>query len=289
MPASPDLWLYFLLVLGIIVLPGMDMAYVATHALVGGLRGGLTAVGGIVTGGLVHMAVAATGLGALMTLWPGVFDGLLVAGASYMVWIGWTLLRASRATAHAAGPSVSPPGPPAGPDCTAAHVALDVYRRAVLTCLMNPKAYAFTIAVLPAYLATAERPLAVQAVLLSAITAATQFAVYGGVAATVASTRRLTGVSANAERWMLRVTGPALMAGAVLTLVFGWRPVQAQPVAPVMSTAAAPTSSTAHADKNDFNILRRHWVTLTGVGQSAQTGQTGQLEARPVTRWPLVR
>jgi hypothetical protein len=88
--------------------------------------------------------------------------------------------------------------------------------------------------------------------------------VYGGVAATVASTRRLTGVSANAERWMLRVTGPALMAGAVLTLVFGWRPVQAQPVAPVMSTAAAPSSSTAHAGKNDFNILGRHWVTPHG-------------------------
>jgi len=259
MAASPDLWLYFLLVFGIIVLPGMDMAYVATHALVGGLRSGLTAVGGMVTGGLVHMAAAATGLGALITLWPGAFDGLLVAGAAYMVWIGWTLLRASRVTADAAGLAVSTPAAPGEPRGTAVPGALHVYRRAVLTCLMNPKAYAFTLAVLPAYLATAERPLAAQAVLLSAITAATQFAVYGAVAATAASTRRFAGVGAHGERWMLRVTGPLLMAGAVLTLVLGWQPARAQPAAPALPTAAAPSTPAAHDGRHDFDFLVGHW------------------------------
>jgi GST-like protein len=81
MPHSPDLWLYFVLVLGVIALPGMDMAYVATNALVGGWRAGFTAVAGIVAGGVVHVAVAATGIAVVLSLWPPAFDAMLVAGA----------------------------------------------------------------------------------------------------------------------------------------------------------------------------------------------------------------
>ncbi|WP_395703779.1 LysE family translocator [Aquabacterium sp.] len=211
MPASPDLWLYFLLVFGIIVLPGMDMAFVATNALVGGLRAGLTAVAGITLGGLVHVVAASSGIAALMLLWPPAFNGLLVGGAAYMVWIGISLLRASRQPLAAAGG--------ASPQAAAAHV----FRRALLTCLMNPKAYAFTLAVLPAYLHGQPRPLALQALLLAAITTATQFGVYGAVALAAAGTRHYAGVSANGQRWMLRVTGPMLVAGAVLTLLLGWQ------------------------------------------------------------------
>ncbi len=48
MTASPDLWLYFLLVFGIIALPGMDMAYVVASTVASGARGGVAAVAGIV-------------------------------------------------------------------------------------------------------------------------------------------------------------------------------------------------------------------------------------------------
>ena len=57
------LWLYFLMVFGVIALPGMDMAFVLASALSGGRRAGAFAVAGIVFGGLCHTAAGALGIG----------------------------------------------------------------------------------------------------------------------------------------------------------------------------------------------------------------------------------
>ena len=51
---TPDLWLYFLAVLAVILLPGMDMAYVLASSLSGGRRGAVSSVLGIATGGIIH-------------------------------------------------------------------------------------------------------------------------------------------------------------------------------------------------------------------------------------------
>ena len=109
MDASHSLWLFFLLTLGIILLPGMDMAYLVGHALQSGRRGGVMALSGIVVGGLVHVALNLTGLSALLMLLPGAYRGLLVAGALYLAWIGWQMLR----TAWRSTPATSLPGAPA--------------------------------------------------------------------------------------------------------------------------------------------------------------------------------
>ncbi len=260
---SPDLWLFFALVFGIIALPGMDMAYVGTNALVGGLRSGLLAVAGIVAGGVVHVAVAFTGLAVLLALWPAAFDALLVAGAAYMTWVGWTLWRAARPSSPGSGPGARhdahPPAPP---------TPARVFARAMLTCLLNPKAYAFTLAVFPAYMHAGTRAPLAQALTLSAIIAATQVTVYGTVAVVSAGTRRLAGAggaSANTTAWMLRVTGPLLMAGAVATVVLGWKPAHAASAQPIPSTTtpAAPGAAmtdTAPLDgRHDFDFLHGHW------------------------------
>jgi hypothetical protein len=126
----------------------------------------------------------------------------------------------------------------------------------MLTCLLNPKAYAFMLAVFPAFIHTAQRPLALQALLLAAITLATQAAVYGSVAAVAASTRRLAGVGPNGERWMLRATGSLLMAGAVLTLLLGWKPASAQSAAPAPQPAVADPA-------HDFDFLFGDWQIVS--------------------------
>ena len=66
MPEAAPLAVFALLVFGIIVLPGMDMAFVAASALLGGRAAGLAAVGGIVAAGAVHVAAGALGLGLLL-------------------------------------------------------------------------------------------------------------------------------------------------------------------------------------------------------------------------------
>jgi threonine/homoserine/homoserine lactone efflux protein len=227
MQSSNDLWLFFVMVFGVIALPGMDMAFVASSALTRGLRGGLTAVAGIVAAGMLHVIVGATGVAALMLLWPAAFNALLLAGALYMVWIGVGIWRASNAAGSASAAADTAPA-----------TQFAIFRRAALTCLLNPKAYAFMLAVFPAFIRSAEYSLPMQALRLGAVIAVTQFIVYGAVAVFVASARRWTGASAHGRRWTGRSVAAALIAGAALTLAFAWQPAHAGS-APVDQRATA--------------------------------------------------
>jgi threonine/homoserine/homoserine lactone efflux protein/ketosteroid isomerase-like protein len=248
---APDLWLFFLLVFGVIVLPGMDMAYVASSALVGGWRAGLRAVGGIMTGGLVHVTVAMTGLAALLTAWPAAFDAMLAIGALYMLWIGWQIVGSARS------PDTS------GPETVTVGAGDAVFRRAVTTCLLNPKAYAFSLAVFPAFVRTPARPVLLQGLALAAIVVGTQALVYGAVAAAAVRTARSSVVGAAGARWLPRIVGPLLMAGAIATLLLGWKPAQAQPAsAPSAAAATVPAATTApgaHDPAHDFDFLIGDW------------------------------
>ena len=226
MQASTDLWLFFAMVFGVIVLPGMDMAFVASSALTRGLRGGLTAVAGIVVAGALHTIVGATGVAALLLLWPAAYNTLLVAGAVYMVWIGASILRSANASSTSSAPAATRPAEGA------------IFRRAVLTCLLNPKAYAFMLAVFPAFIRSAEYTLPLQALRLGTVIAVTQWLVYGAVAVFVAQAQRWTGASERGQRWAARVVGLALLVGAVLTLGFAWQPVSA-----VVQAGAGPSQA----------------------------------------------
>ncbi|MBP8225298.1 MAG: LysE family transporter [Acidovorax sp.] len=131
---APDLWLYFLAVLAVILLPGMDMAYVMASSLSGGRRGA-------------------------------------------------------------------------------------VYWRAVTTCLLNPKAYAFMLALFPAFLHSNGRSLVMQVLALGMITAATQIVVYGTVAALAVRARDLIRAR---QSLIARTMGGLLIVSALLTATRAW-------------------------------------------------------------------
>lgn len=208
MDASHSLWMFFLLTLGIIVLPGMDMAYVAGHTLQSGWRGGLLALAGIVAGGLVHVLLNVTGLSALLMLLPGAFQILLVAGSLYLAWIGWQMVRSAwhPATADAAAPAVQRRAPRA------------VFLNGMANCLLNPKAYAFMLAVFPAFMRSTERGPWAQAVWLAAIIAANQVVVYGAVLLLTVGAGAQRHSAAGLQRGLLGAVGALLvgMAGATL-------------------------------------------------------------------------
>ena len=107
MAPHSDLWLFATLVFGVIVLPGMDMAFVAGSTVTNGLRSGLAAVAGIMVAGQVHLLAGVVGLAALLLWWPGARVALLLAGAAYMAWIGWTIVRSTLQPA-AASPATAP-------------------------------------------------------------------------------------------------------------------------------------------------------------------------------------
>lgn len=209
MSHAADLLLFAALVFGIIVLPGLDMAYVMGSALTAGRRHGLAAVAGIAVGGAGHVVMTTLGIGVLLKVLPAAFNALLLAGALYIAWIGVSLLRADAAF------GVQAQG------CTAS--AWTTFRRGTLTCLMNPKAYLFMLAVFPQFLHAEYGPLWSQALVLWMIIAATQLAVYGAVALAAARARGGWLRRPAAGVVVARVVGVVLIGAALFTGIEGWR------------------------------------------------------------------
>jgi threonine/homoserine/homoserine lactone efflux protein len=210
MDSYAHLWLFFLMVLGIIVLPGMDMAFVLASALRGGRRAGLLAVAGIVAGGAVHVAASALGIGLLLQIVPGLFNAILLAGAAYIAWIGISLLRG----ASAAG---------ALPKARSAGTPWATFRQAVITCLLNPKAYLFMFAVFPQFFRPELGGVWAQALALGIIIALTQAGVYGAIALAAAGAGAGLGSRPKLQVFMVRAAGAMLMLGAAWTAMEGWR------------------------------------------------------------------
>jgi threonine/homoserine/homoserine lactone efflux protein len=211
MASGSELLLYFSLVFGIIVLPGMDMAFVMGNALVAGRRAGLRAVAGIIAGGLWHMAFGAAGVTLLLAGAPGLFRAMLLVGAAYVAWMGWTLLRS------AGGLQL--------PQASGAAQGGAAFRGAVLTSLLNPKAYLFTLAVLPQFVRPERGAVWAQVAVLFVITAATQAGVYGTLALLAARSREWLGAHGRAAAHVARAVGALLLGVAVLTVLQGWRAV----------------------------------------------------------------
>ena len=210
MSHAASLWLFALLVFGIVVLPGMDMAFVMGSSLVAGRRHGFAAVAGIVTGGIGHVVTTTLGISVLLKVIPGAFNALLLAGALYIAWIGISLLRSDSGFGMQ------------GPD-GATGSAWRTFRRGALTCLMNPKAYLFMLAVFPQFLHAEYGPLWTQALVLWIIISVTQTCVYGAVALAAAQARGWLAGRPAATIMASRAVGVVLVLAAVLTGVEGWR------------------------------------------------------------------
>ncbi|RUW27523.1 LysE family translocator [Mesorhizobium sp. M4B.F.Ca.ET.215.01.1.1] len=203
MDYAQNLWLFFILLFGIIVVPGMDMLFVLANALTGGSNRGLAATGGIMLGGIVHTLNGAIGVGLLMHFVPILFTPLLIAGAAYMAYIGITLMRSS-ITIGQDGPSSS-------------RSAWKAFRQGLMTCLINPKAYLFILAVYPQFLKPDYGPIWMQATVMGLMTIATQAAIYGGLAVTAGSSRELLVANPRATVLAGRAAGLLLFAVSVFT------------------------------------------------------------------------
>ena len=208
MSYSENLWLFFTLLFGIIVVPGMDMVFVLANSLTGGRAYGMAATAGIIAGGVCHAVYAALGAGLLLRLFPGVFNALLALGAAYIVWIGYSLLRSSIAISTV--------------EALQTRSLWTSFRQGVTTCLLNPKAYIFMLAVYPQFLKPEFGPVWGQAIVMAAMTAATQLAIYGAVALAGSGGRDWLTSSPGATAVLGRGAGIVLIIVAVVTLCRGW-------------------------------------------------------------------
>jgi threonine/homoserine/homoserine lactone efflux protein len=93
-----------------------------------------------------------------------------------------------------------------------------VFLNGLLTCLLNPKAYVFMLAIFPQFLKPSRGPIWAQALALGLITIGTQAGVYGAVAL-LAQRAGSLGASAFATR----AVGAMLVCTGIVTVVQGWQ------------------------------------------------------------------
>jgi threonine/homoserine/homoserine lactone efflux protein len=206
MSYAQTLWLFAVLVFGIIIVPGMDMFFVIANALTGGRTCGIAATLGVMTGGVFHTLFALFFVGATTALPGFVFTGILLAGAGYMAWIGWTLLKSSI--------TVSSLGSEGAASIQRA------FTQGLVTCVLNPKAYMFTLAVYPQFMLPKFGSMAWQAIPLGIITVVTQGVIYGGLGLAAAKSRDFLTGSPAVTIWIGRIAGALFLVVAAWTV---WR------------------------------------------------------------------
>lgn len=149
--------LFVLAVLALFISPGPNMAFVLSHGLAHGVRGGFAAALGISAADLVHTLCAATGVTALVAAWPPSFDVLRYAGALYLLWLAWQALRPAGARGKAQAQ-------PAG--------FARIVRMAWLNNLVNPKALLFFMVFLPQFVNPAQGHVTLQLLVLGVLLSA---------------------------------------------------------------------------------------------------------------------
>ncbi len=133
-----DLSTFILGTIFIVLLPGPNSVYVMTVATRKGVGMGYRGAFGIFLGDAILMLLSATGVASLLHTTPALFFTLKYAGAAYLAWLGFKLLKSAWQawggdTAAAKGPD-EPPVQDLRP-----------FRTALVISLMNPKAILFFV------------------------------------------------------------------------------------------------------------------------------------------------
>lgn len=180
--------------------PGPTVMMITAYAFKGGLKSALSAIAGTQTGNTIWYVICVTGLGALVTASPLVFQTIKLLGAAYLIWLGVQSLRSSFRTAiETQGPKLM--GRP--------------YVQAVLTQLGNPKAILFFGALLPQFL-DPSLSLAPQYLLLFVVTFIGESVILTGYGWLAAAGARAVG-SRHAV-WRERISGVVLLGLGMLAL-----------------------------------------------------------------------
>src|SRR5690606_17479528 len=79
----------------IVLLPGPNSLYVLSVAARKGVRTGYAAVAGVFTGDAVLMTLAALGAASVLTTTPLLFLAVKYAGAGYLAWMAYGMLRSA--------------------------------------------------------------------------------------------------------------------------------------------------------------------------------------------------
>lgn len=145
--------------------PGADMMFTVASGAAGGPRVGFAAAVGISFGLLVHVALAAAGLAAVIVTYPSAYDVIRWMGVIYLLFLAWQMWTSDPALEPVRGTAV----------------VWRAVRRGFVTNILNPKVWLFVMAFLPQFTDPEIGPVWYQIVLLGLILAVSDILVSGTV------------------------------------------------------------------------------------------------------------
>ena len=188
---------YLVACLFIVVVPGPTVTLIIANSLRHGTRAGLLNAAGTQIGLALMIAVVGIGLTSMIEAMGHWFDWLRLAGAAYLVWMGWQMIRSTGGSA-----SHSVPRPPRE----------GFLLQGAIVALSNPKTLIFFGAFFPQFIDPA-RDQGLQ-IFIMGVTAMV-FAAFSDSAYAIASGRAGRAISASRVRLLSRVSGGFLIGGGL--------------------------------------------------------------------------
>jgi threonine/homoserine/homoserine lactone efflux protein len=136
------------------ITPGPGIFYVLARSLRGGRREGVLSSAGTFLGGLVHVAAAAFGLSAILAASAIAFDTVRYAGAAYLIYLGYRMIRSRHQEDVALDSGLSSRG---------------TFVQGVMTEVLNPKTALFFLSFIPQFVSVKQGHVAEQFLMLGAI------------------------------------------------------------------------------------------------------------------------
>jgi len=157
---------FFISALLLAVVPGPDNVFVLGQSLVYGRRAGLLVVLGLCSGLILHTALVALGLAAILQTSPASLMLIKSCGAAYLLYLAFLSWQDSRQ------PSMVK---------TATLAAMQLYRRGLIMNASNPKVAIFFLAYLPQFVDPAYGRISLQVVLLGLLFMLSTVLVFGAI------------------------------------------------------------------------------------------------------------
>lgn len=188
---------YLVACLFIVVVPGPTVTLIIANSLRHGTRAGLLNAAGTQIGLALMIAVVGIGLTSMIEAMGHWFDWLRLAGAAYLVWMGWQMIRSAGGSASQAVPRPPREG---------------FLLQGAIVALSNPKTLIFFGAFFPQFIDPA-RDQGLQ-IFIMGVTAMV-FAAFSDSAYAIASGRAGRAISASRVRLLSRVSGGFLIGGGL--------------------------------------------------------------------------
>lgn len=145
-----------LVALAMVLTPGPNMIYLASRSISQGRRAGMMSLSGVAVGFLAYLAAASLGLTAVFFAVPALFVVIKIAGAAYLGYLAWRMLRPGGRSAFEVSELER-------------HSSFRLFGMGFVTNILNPKIALMYVALIPQFVDPSRGPVWQQSLLLGTI------------------------------------------------------------------------------------------------------------------------